>query len=626
MIYVVYGVTASGKTTISNLLANKLKISFYDADDFHSSSNLKKLKEGIPLKDSDRRPWLQSLRKEIKTWEKKGGAVIACSALKESYRSILMGDMKIPIQFILLQAPMLILKRRLESRKNHFISPSLLNSQLKDLEIASYGIRVNSNMQPKEVVQSILSHLINKSHVGIIGMGAMGKNLSLNISSKGYLTSIYNRELKDKEKNVADDFAKMNKKFKLLPFNKLPEFIKSLELPRKIFLMISSGDPTDEVLSKLMMLLDPGDIVIDLGNSYFIDSQRRAQFLNQRKIHFLGIGVSGGIKGVRNGSSFMASGAPDVYAQISPLLEKISASDYKGNPCCSYLGPDGSGHYVKTIHNGIEYAEMQLIAELYHLMRVHLDMRIDQISNLFKEWNKNDISSYLLEITAIILDTEKDGVPIIDLIDDKANNKGTGAWSIIGSLEAGRPLDTISSALMFRYISSMSKQRKKANNSYKILKGKGLIDKKTIKSAYQAARIINHGLAFNLLQEASIKYGWDLNLSEIARVWTNGCIIRSKLMIDWVNLLKKGSSEHPLLHQKIVKELKFLHPSLSQLVSGALNINCGMNTHSSALNFFLSFTCELLPSNLIQAQRDFFGMHGIKFIDGNESQEINYEW
>jgi len=626
MIYLIYGVTASGKTSVGKLLSRKLKVPFYDADDFHPSSNIEKMKNGIPLNDSDRRPWLKTLRRNIESWNKDGSAILACSALRESYRSLLMADMKIPMQFILLQCPISILKQRLESRKDHFFSPALLDSQVQTLEVPDYGIKVDSNSELEELVKLIVKKVSKTNEIGVIGMGKMGKNLSLNLSSKGFSVSVYNREIKGEEESIAADFAKTNKEFNLIPFNTLPEFIRSLASPRKVFLMINSGHPTDEVLTQLMMLLDPGDIIVDLGNSYFIDTKRRSKFLAQKKIHFLGIGVSGGHHGARNGASFMASGDKNVYQMISPVIEKISALDGNEKPCSSYLGSDGAGHFVKTVHNGIEYGEMQLISEIYHLMRFHLGMKIDKISNVFKKWNKSDVSNYLLEITSKILETKIDGVHIIDLIDDKAENKGTGAWGVINSIEIGVPFDTLTSSLMFRYLSSMSDERKIASNTYQINSNKGTIDLKIIKDAYSAARIINHGLGFNLLQKASIKYKWDLNLSEISRIWTNGCIIRSKLMNDWIGILSKKSLKHPLLHENIVKKLKKLQPCLSEVVSIAIKLNCGFPVHSSSLNFFLSFNNKSLPSVIIQAQRDLFGMHGLNFKNESEIKNFNHQW
>ena len=626
MIYLIYGVTASGKTSVGKLLSRKLKVPFYDADDFHPSSNIEKMKNGIPLNDSDRRPWLKTLRRNIESWNKDGSAILSCSALRESYRSILMADMKIPMQFILLQCPISILKQRLGSRKNHFISPALLDSQIQTLEVPDYGIKVDSNLELEELVKLIVKKVSKANEIGVIGMGKMGKNLSLNLSSKGFSVSAYNREIKGEEESIAADFAKKNKEFNLTPFNTLPQFIRSLASPRKVFLMINSGHPTDEILTQLMMLLDPGDIIVDLGNSYFIDSQRRSKFLAQKKIHFLGIGISGGHHGARNGASFMASGDKNVYQMISYLIEKISALDANGKPCSSYLGSDGAGHFVKTVHNGIEYGEMQLISEIYHLMRFHLNMKIDKISNVFKKWNKSDVSNYLLEITSKILETKIDGVHIIDLIDDKAENKGTGGWAVINSIEIGVPFDTLTSSLMFRYLSSMSDERKIASNTYQINSNKGTIDLKIIEDAYSAARIINHGLGFNLLQKASIKYKWNLNLSEISRIWTNGCIIRSKLMNDWIGILSKKSLKHPLLHENIVKKLKKLQPSLSEVVSIAIKLNCGFPVHSSSLNFFLSFTNKSLPSVIIQAQRDLFGMHGLNFKNESEIKNFNHQW
>jgi len=382
---------------------------------------------------------------------------------------------------------------------------------------------------------------MSKSDFGIIGLGVMGKSISLNIAEKRFNLSVYNRT-EDDEKHVVDDFLLVNQSFKNIKgFTDLDTFVNSLEQPRKILLMISAGKPVDIVINKLIPLLSEGDVIIDGGNSHYLNTKRRFEMLKSKNIAFLGAGISGGEEGARKGPSIMPGGSNESYKKVSNILEAVVARDFQGNPCCTYIGPEGSGHYVKMVHNGIEYAEMQLLAELFALMSC--SMSYEKISKVFSSWNEGVLSSYLLEITAEILLKKEGDHYIIDLILDKAGNKGTGSWSSSSALELGVPNTMMTASVFARYISSFKDKRvafsKRIDTSSNAITNLNLED---LKSAYQMARIINHHQGFELISEASKNFNWDLNLSEIARIWTNGCIIKSRLMEHCVSIFQLSES------------------------------------------------------------------------------------
>lgn len=626
MIYIVFGVSGIGKTTIGKMLSCALNIPFYDADDFHPDVNIKKMSDGIPLNDTDRAPWLNLLGGKIKTWNKSSGAVLACSALKESYRGILKTIDNEDVKWIFLNANIELISNRLKSRKNHYFNAKLLQSQFETLEVPRYGLHINANQPKKQIIKQILNNIMVKSSFGIIGLGVMGKSLALNIAGKETSVSVYNRQIPEIEVDIAEKFVNEHIKMPFQGFDKLSYFVLSLEKPRNILLMVNAGKPVDYVIDDLLPFLDVDDLIIDGGNSHFLDTKKRIKRLDDHKIHFIGMGISGGEEGALKGPSMMPSGSKQVYKRIESVLNTISAKDKNGNSCCAYIGPEGSGHFIKMIHNGIEYGEMQILAEIYYLLRFHGEKSPIEIASVFENWKNDDLSSYLLEITIDILRKKEGEDFLIDKILDMALQKGTGGWSTIAALDLGRPFDTISASVMARYMSAMKLTRVKASKLYNSIVKKHVdIDIDKLKSTYKASRIINHAIGFDTIQEASKEYNWNLNLSEIARIWTNGCIIRSSFMEKLVKYFK-NSNEHLLLHAEIVEELEASISDYGLIVSQALNGGCTLPVISSGLNYFLGFVSEKSSANMIQAQRDYFGAHTYQRVDKPLDSYFHTQW
>ena len=624
MIIIIMGVSGCGKTTIGNLLAEKTGIHFYDADEFHPSENIEKMKNKIPLTDVDRKPWLQTLSKKLKEWNQTGGAILACSALKESYRELLSSEIENPF-WVYLSGSFEQINERLESRNNHFMPSSLLKSQFETLEIPTYGLHISIEESPLNITNTIILNTkqMKKATIGIIGLGVMGKSLSLNIAEKGFPIAVYNRKEKGEE-NMVSEFLQDNKSFEnLTGFTKIQDFINAVEKPRQIFLMIKAGKAIDAVIEQIIPYLSENDIIIDGGNSHYLDTEKRYNYLATKHINFIGCGVSGGEEGARKGPSIMPGGNPESYKIVAPILEAISAKDAQNNPCCTFIGNKGAGHFIKMVHNGIEYAEMQLLAELYALLSSTLNNV--EIAHLFSTWNKTDLSSYLLEITIDILTKKEGDQYLLDLILDKAGNKGTGSWSSKAALDLGVPNTMMASAVFARYISSFKKKRikfaEKLNIKTKVSKE---LNTTAIENAYRFARIINHHQGFDLMQEASKEYHWDLNLSEIARIWTNGCIIRSNFMEDLVVLFKKDESilENSTLFLNLINS----ENELKKLIEMGLSNRIPLDTFWASYNYWTSITSENLPANLIQAQRDYFGAHTYQRKNDSSNQFFHTNW
>jgi len=456
----------------------------------------------------------------------------------------------------------------------------------------------------------------NLTQIGVIGLGAMGQGLSLNIAENGYKISVFNRHLNGMEENVAQDFvAKSEHREAMTGFDELVPFVQSLSAPRKILLLVSSGGAVDEVIESLKPLLNAGDLIIDGGNSHYRDTERRLNDLKTMNIDYLGTGISGGPHGARQGPSIMVGGTG--YEKVSELLCRIASLDNSGKPCCSYIGAGGAGHYVKMVHNGIEYAEMQLLAEVYQLLRYFCQVEPQEIAGIFNTWSETDLDSYLLRITAEIL-TQMDGdEPFIDKVLDKAGQKGTGSWSVASAMDLGVPSSTISEALMARYLSGMKDERLIAEKKYKLPRKTFSGDKQkfinSVRDGYRGARIINHAIGFHLLREARSAHEWQAGLPEIARIWTKGCIIQSQLMVELVGILE--SDDSVLLHDDIVGHLQSSTPDLKQLVADGLDAGYALPVFSAALNYYLGYTQGQSPANLIQAQRYHFGSHPFERID-----------
>ena len=632
MVIIVYGVTGSGKSTVGQLLSEKLALPFYDGDHFHPESNVEKMRRGIPLTDEDRIPWLENLRENIQQWERDGGAVLACSALNEKYRNILKRGSH-PI-WVLLDGSRELIQGRLDARIGHFMNPDLLESQFVTLEKPAYGYKVSIDSTPAEIVEQIHFLLKNRnksSSFGVIGMGVMGKSLALNLSNNDVSLSIYNRHVPNKEEKVA---AKVLEEFpdqkNMFAFDELPSFVMSLSSPRKILLMIPAGQAVDHQIEELIPLLSPGDIIIDGGNSFYKDTNRRVGYLEEKELLFVGTGVSGGEEGALKGPSIMPSGPKDAVDKVLPLFEKIAAKDKSGKPCTAYIGPEGSGHFIKMVHNSIEYAEMQALTEAYFLMRSHIGMDPKEIFEVLVSWQEGETASYLLEITCDILNTYEGDALLLDKILDKAAQKGTGGWSVNTALEYGVPYGVLSEAVMARAISFKKAERIKASQLYghkpKVITEDD--DRATIldslKEAYQTCRIINHEVGFSLMKAVSEEHTWNLNFSEIARIWTNGCIIRSSLMESAVGWF--STSDNLLMHPAVIDRMKPAHTELAFVVGEGIKHGLALPVFSAAINYFLGATTANSPANLIQAQRDYFGAHTYERVDAPSGTHFHTVW
>lgn len=616
------GVSGSGKTTIGQKLAETIGLPFFDGDDFHPPANKTKMKAGIPLSDEDRQEWLGAMNRLILAQSKEKGAVIACSALKEKYRNALSKKMESPISWIVLRGDYELIHDRMMARKDHFMPAGLLQSQFEAMEYPAYGLHLSIEDGPEKMVDTILDFL-EKPEFGLVGLGVMGKSLARNLSAKGVRMALYNQYVPGKEEKVAEKtIAAFPELASSRGFDDMPAFAESLSRPRKIFLMVPAGPPVDAVIQQLLPSLSPGDILMDGGNSLFEDTDRRISMLSACSIHYLGIGVSGGEKGALTGPSIMPGGSFEAWEKVSLYLESAAAKDKAGQACCTYIGPGGSGHFVKMIHNGIEYAEMQLLAEAYWILRKGMQYSPDRIADLFELWNQREASGYLLEITIKILRFKKEGSLVLDEIADIGGSKGTGSWSLNAAARLGIPANLIGEALFARYLSSFKEMREEAARQSGIHAGLVQVTEKQLYEAYQLARWINHHQGLEILKAASTQYHWDLKLSDITRIWTNGCIIRSSLMETLSRALTSTDQVLPS-HLFLVRDYS---RSLNEVVATALTANLAIPCLSASLNYLLGSQSADSPVNLIQAQRDFFGAHTYRKKDDPFGKAYHTEW
>ncbi|MFT6203159.1 MAG: 6-phosphogluconate dehydrogenase [Spirosomataceae bacterium] len=462
---------------------------------------------------------------------------------------------------------------------------------------------------------------------GLIGMGVMGTSLARNLARKGFKLALYNRYEKGVEEKVAEEaIAEHDELSTATGFEDMKAFVAAQSMPRKIFLMIKAGKVTDYVINDLAPLLDEGDIIIDGGNSLYKDTERRIKELKEKGLHFIGTGVSGGERGALEGPSIMPSGDAAAYEIIAPYLTKIAAKDKDGKPCCTYVGKGGSGHFIKMVHNGIEYAEMQLIAESYALMRYAYGMSMDEIAAEFTTWQAAGLSSYLLEISTKIIQQNENGGYIIDAILDKAGNKGTGSWTTDAATDYGVPATVLTSALYARYISAFASKRSDYETYFGLEKYKLEIlpNLEELRSAYALARMVNHQQGFELMKAASDTYDWGLNFSEIARIWTNGCIIRSELMESLVEDFETGVEVLRTESRKgfIMSSL----PSLKKVAATAIYTGVSVPCTLSAIDFLNAHLYNYPTANMIQAQRDFFGAHTFQRVGDDSGKFYHFEW
>ncbi|MGQ9838581.1 MAG: NADP-dependent phosphogluconate dehydrogenase [Cyanobacteriota bacterium] len=467
---------------------------------------------------------------------------------------------------------------------------------------------------------------MSKPSFAVIGLAVMGQNLALNIERNGFPIAVYNRT-----GSKTDQFMRERAQGKqITPAYSLPELVQLMERPRKFLIMVKAGGPVDAVIEELKPLLDPGDIIIDGGNSLYTDTDRRAEALATTGIHFVGMGVSGGEEGALNGPSLMPGCSPEAYRELEPILTKIAAQVPDG-PCVTYLGPKGGGHYVKMVHNGIEYGDMQLIAEVYDLLRRGLQLSILRIQEIFQAWNETELESFLIEITAKILQTidPETGKPLVDLILDKAGQKGTGLWTVKDALDLGVAVPTIEAAVQARLLSSIKEERVAASTHLKGPSTQFEGDPDTfiqdLRDALYCSKICSYAQGMALIKKAATTHGYVYNFSEIPRIWKGGCIIRARFLGEIQSAYKRDPElVNLLLDEEFKQAIQKRQGSWRRVVATAASLGIPILAISASLAYYDSYRTANLPQNLTQAQRDFFGAHTFERID--RAGVFHHEW
>lgn len=458
---------------------------------------------------------------------------------------------------------------------------------------------------------------MSKQQIGVVGMAVMGRNLALNIESRGYTVSIFNRSREKTDEVIAENPGK-----KLAPYYTVEEFVESLEKPRRILLMVQAGEATDKTIASLTPHLDKGDILIDGGNTFYKDTIRRNKELSDQGFNFIGTGVSGGEEGALKGPSIMPGGQKEAYELVAPILDKIAARAEDGEACVAYIGPNGAGHYVKMVHNGIEYGDMQLIAEAYALLKGALGLNNEELSKTFTDWNNGELSSYLIDITKdIFIKKDGEGKYLIDVILDEAANKGTGKWTSQSSLDLGEPLSLITESVFARYLSSLKSQRVAASKVLSGPQAKAFTGDKAefvekVRRALYLGKIVSYAQGFSQLRAASEENNWELHYGEIAKIFRAGCIIRAQFLQKITDAyVSNGKIANLLLDPYFKNIADEYQQALRDVVSYAIQNGIPAPTFSAAIAYYDSYRSEVLPANLIQAQRDYFGAHTYKRID-----------
>jgi 6-phosphogluconate dehydrogenase len=464
--------------------------------------------------------------------------------------------------------------------------------------------------------------------IGLIGLAVMGQNLVLNMNDHGYKVAVFNRTV-----SKVDEFINNEAKgTQVVGAHSLEELVASLKRPRRVMLMVKAGETVDQMIDALVPLLEKGDIIIDGGNSLFTDSNRRTKALEEKGLLFIGTGVSGGEEGARRGPSIMPGGSPAAWPHVKEIFQSIAAKVDNGEPCCDWVGENGAGHYVKMVHNGIEYGDMQLICEAYQLLKDALGFNAGQLHEIFAEWQKGELDSYLIEITRDILAfNDEDGTPMVDKILDTAGQKGTGKWTGISSLELGVPVTLIGEAVYARCLSAMKDERVAASKVLGNPKPKFDGDQKAfvedVRRALYCSKMISYAQGYMLLREAAKDQGWNLNLGGIALMWRGGCIIRSRFLGE----IKRAFDKNPnltnlLLDDFFKKTLLDYEESWRRAVAGAIHAKVPTPAFSTALAFFDGYRSERLPANLLQAQRDYFGAHTYERVDKPRGEFFHTNW
>ncbi|MBO35192.1 MAG: phosphogluconate dehydrogenase (NADP(+)-dependent, decarboxylating) [Verrucomicrobiales bacterium] len=463
--------------------------------------------------------------------------------------------------------------------------------------------------------------------IALIGLAVMGRNLILNMNDHGFTVVAYNRTVSKVGEFLQGEAAGT----KVIGAHTVQEMVSNLKRPRRVMLLVKAGQPVDDFIEKLIPHLSPGDIIIDAGNSLYQDTIRRTKYVESRGLLYIGTGVSGGEEGARTGPSIMPGGSSDAWPHVAPIFQAIAAKVDDGTPCCDWVGENGAGHYVKMVHNGIEYGDMQLICEAYSLMKNGLGMTADQMHQVFAQWNDGDLDSYLVEITRDILAYRENGEPLVEKILDTAGQKGTGKWTVISSQELGIPVTLIASAVYARCVSAFKDERVKASN--KLRGPKQQITRKQekfiedIRCALYASKIVSYAQGFMLLRAAAKEYGWRLNYGNIAMMWRGGCIIRSRFL----GKIKEAYEKHPRLPNLMLDiyfkgQIRRSQKGWRNVVAVAAKRGIPVPAFSAALAFYDSYRSERLPANLLQAQRDYFGAHTYERTDQPRGEFFHTNW
>ncbi|WP_420421256.1 decarboxylating NADP(+)-dependent phosphogluconate dehydrogenase [Simkania sp.] len=464
--------------------------------------------------------------------------------------------------------------------------------------------------------------------IGLIGLAVMGQNLVLNMNDHGFKVVVYNRTT-----SKVDDFLNGPAKgTQVIGSHSLKEFVKALKRPRKVMFMIRAGSSVDDMINEVAPLLEKGDIIIDGGNSHYPDSERRYQMLKEKGILFMGTGISGGEEGARHGPSIMPGGNPDAWPEVKPIFQAIAAKSEEGDPCCDWVGEGGAGHYVKMVHNGIEYGDMQIICEAYQLLSSKLGIKAEELGKIFAKWNEGELNSYLIEITSQIFDyRDDDGAPLVEKILDVAGQKGTGKWTGISALDLGMPVTLIGEAVFARCLSALKDQRVEVSKHFKEPDKNFFGDKdqmiEDIRQALYASKIVSYVQGFMLMRAAAGEMGWNLNYGSIALMWRGGCIIRSRFLGKIKQAFDKNPNLESLLLDDFFKgEILKAEEGWRRVVSHAAEFGVPAPCFSTSLSFFDGYRSSRLPANLLQAQRDFFGAHTYERIDQPRGQFFHTNW
>jgi 6-phosphogluconate dehydrogenase len=468
---------------------------------------------------------------------------------------------------------------------------------------------------------------MSKADIGLIGLAVMGENLILNMESHGFTVAVFNRTV-EKVDSFINGRAKGKK---IIGSHSIEELIANLKSPRKIMLMVKAGKPVDDFIELLIPHLEKGDIIIDGGNSHFPDTTRRTIYLESKGLLYIGTGVSGGEEGALKGPSIMPGGSPAAWNHVKPIFQAIAAKVEDGTPCCDWVGENGAGHFVKMVHNGIEYGDMQLICEAYQIMKDLVGLSYEEMYNVFKEWNEGELNSYLIEITRDILSYQENGKPLVEYILDTAGQKGTGKWTVLASLDVGAPLTLIGEAVYGRTLSSLKDERVEASKILKGPKSKFDGDKKQfvedLRKALYASKIVSYAQGYVLMRYAAKEFGWNLNYGGIALMWRGGCIIRSVFLGKIKEAFDKNPNLSNLLLDPFFKEkIESSQEAWRRVVAASVTNGIWIPAHSTALNYFDGFRNSRLPANLLQAQRDYFGAHTYERVDKPRGEFFHTNW